>query len=109
MSRFAAALLVAAGLALASPAHAGEFNRVLSIGDAAPTWADLEGVDGKKHSLSEYKDKDVVVVVVTCNHCPVMVSYEDRIIAFAKKSRGCRGGRPQGREAGQGGDGRPRL
>src|SRR5262249_21863064 len=34
---------------------------------------------------SDLKDKDVVVVVVTCNHCPVAVAYEDRIIEFAKK------------------------
>jgi peroxiredoxin len=27
----------------------------------------------------------VVVVCITCNHCPVAVAYEDRIIAFAKK------------------------
>ena len=27
----------------------------------------------------------VVVVVFTCNSCPVAVGYEDRIIAFAKK------------------------
>jgi thiol-disulfide isomerase/thioredoxin len=37
------------------------------------------------HSLADFKDKDVVVVVVTCNHCPVAVAYEDRLIALAKK------------------------
>jgi peroxiredoxin len=84
MSRIAAALLVATGMALVAPAHAGEFNKKLKIGDAAPTFSNLEGVDGKTHSLSDYK-KDVVVVVVTCNHCPVAVGYQDRIIAFTKK------------------------
>src|SRR5262249_48397164 len=85
MIRYATAFLVAAGMALASPALAGEFNKVRSVGDACPTFENLEGVDGKMHSLSDLKDKEVVVVVVTCNHCPVAVSYEDRIIAFAKK------------------------
>jgi len=85
MIRFATALLVAAGMALASPALAGEFNKKVSIGDAAPAFTSLEGVDGKMHSLADYKDKDVLVVVITCNHCPVAVAYEDRIIAFAKK------------------------
>ncbi|HVK17068.1 MAG TPA: thioredoxin family protein [Fimbriiglobus sp.] len=69
---------------LAPTALAGEFNKVLSPGDAAPAWAGLEGTDGKKHALADLKGKDVVVVVFTCNSCPVAVGYEDRIIAFAK-------------------------
>jgi peroxiredoxin len=64
---------------------AGKFNDVLSPGDAAPAWTDLPGVDGKKHSLSDLKDKDVVVVVFTCCSCPAAEDYEGRIIAFAKK------------------------
>src|SRR6185436_6041332 len=48
MLRLASAFLVATGMALVSPAAAGEFNKKLSIGDAAPAFADLEGVDGKK-------------------------------------------------------------
>ena len=72
-------------LVLPAPAAGpGKYNKVLGIGDKAPTWKDLEGVDGKKHSLAELKDKDVVVVVFTCNSCPVASGYEDRIIAFAK-------------------------
>ena len=61
----------------------GQFNKTLSPGDKAPDWADLDGVDGKKHALSEYT-ADVVVVVFTCNACPVAQSYEDRLVAFAK-------------------------
>src|SRR5690348_6639974 len=64
---------------------AGTYNDVLSPGDAAPAWADLPGVDGKKHSLTDLKDKDVVVVVFTCCSCPAAEDYEDRIIAFARK------------------------
>jgi peroxiredoxin len=59
---------------------------VLSVGDAAPNFTDLPGVDDKNHGLSEYK-KDAVVIVVTCNHCPIALGYEDRIIAFTKKYR----------------------
>ena len=50
-----------------------------------PAWEELEGTDGKKHSLADLKDKDVVVVVFTCNSCPVAEGYEGRIIAFAEK------------------------
>jgi peroxiredoxin len=71
--------------AFTGPSLAGEFNSKLSPGDAAPAWTDLPGVDGKNHSLADLKDKDVVVVVFTCNSCPIAEDYEDRILAFAKK------------------------
>jgi peroxiredoxin len=72
----------------AAPATAGEFNKKLSPGDPAPAWSDLPGTDGKKHSLADLKDKDVVVVVFTCNSCPVANDYEERVNAFAKKQAG---------------------
>lgn len=70
-------------LLAAHPASAGEFNKVLAVGDPAPAWKDLEGTDGNKHSLADLANKDVVVVAFTCNSCPVAVGYEDRLIAFA--------------------------
>lgn len=69
---------------LPAVALAGEFNKTLSVGNAAPTWKDLPGTDGKKHSLADHADK-VVVVVFTCNSCPVAEAYEDRVVAFAQK------------------------
>ncbi len=66
----------------------GEFNPVLNIGDPAPGWSNLPGVDGKQHSLADLHDKDVVVVVFTCNSCEIATAYEDRLIAFAKKYAG---------------------
>jgi len=71
-----------------STAWGGKYNAVLSIGDPAPAWKDLEGVDGKRHSLADLADKEVVVVVFTCNSCPVATDYEDRILAFSKKFSG---------------------
>jgi peroxiredoxin len=59
----------------------------LKIGDPAPTFSELIGVDDKKHSLSDYKDAKIVVLIFTCNHCPVAVAYEDRIIALQKDYR----------------------
>lgn len=74
------ALVLTSGIAVA-----GKYNQVLKIGDKAPAWTDLEGVDGKRHSLSDLADKEVVVVVFTCNSCPVATDYEDRILGFTKK------------------------
>jgi peroxiredoxin len=81
MYRFAAivSVFLAASLTLA-----GEFNSSRNIGDDAPPWKDLPGVDGKNHSLADL-DKKPVVVVFTCNSCPIATDYEDRIIAIAKK------------------------
>ena len=75
-------------LVVAGPAFAGKYNAVLNIDDAAPEWSNLEGVDGKRHALADLADKPVVVVVFTCNSCPVATDYEDRIIAFSKKHAG---------------------
>jgi peroxiredoxin len=85
---FRATVLASLLAAAAAPAIAGKYNDVLSVGDPAPAWKDLVGVDGKTHSLADLADKDVVVVVFTCNSCPVATDYEDRIIAFAKKFAG---------------------
>ena len=77
-------IALATVVALTSSAPAGKFNKTLSIGDAAPAWEGLEGTDGEKHALADFKGKDAVVVVFTCNSCPVAEAYEERIIAFAK-------------------------
>ena len=53
-------------------------------GDKAPEFERF-GVDYKYHSLEQYKDKEAVVVVFTCNHCPVAKSYEDKLISLAKE------------------------
>jgi peroxiredoxin len=87
MTRLLTLLLIGV-LASSTAAGPGKYNKVLGPGDKAPAWADLEGADGKKHSLADLKDKDVVVVVFTCNSCPVAAGYEDRIIAFAEKHAG---------------------
>ncbi len=76
------AVAAAALLATATSCYAAE--AALKVGDKAPDWKDLPGVDGKDHSLSDYADAKALVVVFTCNHCPVAVAYEDRMIEFQK-------------------------
>ncbi|QDT10342.1 thioredoxin family protein [Stieleria marina] len=61
---------------------AGEFNPDMNIGDAAPAWNQLPGVDGKSHSLSDLAKNKVVVVVFTCNSCPYAIDAEDRLISL---------------------------
>lgn len=79
-------LLLAMGLAgywgAAAFAAESQFNETVSVGEDAPEFAEVPGIDGKSHALSEYKDAKAIVVVFTCNHCPVAVAYEDRLIAL---------------------------
>mgnify|MGYP001466631698 CR=1 FL=1 len=77
----ALSLAAAVVFALGAVANAAD----LQIGDKAPTFKDIPAADGKTYSLDSFKDAKVVVVVFTCNTCPVAVAYEDRIIEFAKK------------------------
>ena len=50
----------------------------LAIGDAAPDFS-LPGVDGRTHSLKDFADVKVLVVIFTCNHCPTANAYMGRV------------------------------
>src|ERR1700730_18345738 len=57
----------------------GQTNHpILALGSPAPDFS-LPGVDGKNHSLSDYAANSILVVVFTCNHCPIAQMYEERI------------------------------
>ncbi|MFO8014424.1 MAG: thioredoxin family protein [Phycisphaerae bacterium] len=75
--------LVAAGLALLLLAG-GSAAKGVKVGEVAPDWSGIIGVDDKKHGLGEYKDAKIVVLVFTCNHCPFAKAYQDRLIQIQK-------------------------
>lgn len=56
----------------------GDPHPILALGSPAPTF-NLPGVDGKMHKLSDYAASPVLVVVFTCDHCPIAQMYEKRI------------------------------
>ncbi len=60
-------------------------SKKLTVGDAAPQWKDLKGTDDKAHSFKELAKSKAVVVVFTCDHCPVAQAYEQRLGEFAKE------------------------
>jgi peroxiredoxin len=82
LSQFPIAVACLALLLPPAVASAGKFNRALSIGDKAPEWSGLPGVDGRKRALADYADAKLIVVVFTCNHCPVATANQDRLIAL---------------------------
>ena len=102
---FVAAILVGAtGLIQAqdtskqkkAPAAKGEVTgglppdaRTLQLGDAAPDFR-LLGIDGRHHTLADYRAAKLLMVVFLSNHCPYSHAAETRLIPLAKefKSKG---------------------
>ena len=75
MPRALASLLL---LLLSAPLWAQPAHPILALDSPAPDFA-LPGVDGKVHELSDYAGSPVLVVIFTCNHCPIAQMYERRI------------------------------
>ena len=71
--------------------EAGQFNEKLSVGDMVPVWENLPGTDGKRHSLTDFKDKEVLVIFFSCASCSVALGYEERIDRLVKKYGGPEG------------------
>jgi thiol-disulfide isomerase/thioredoxin len=57
--------------------HADTGHPILAIGSSAPDFK-LPGIDGRIHTLGEYKDP-ILVVMFICNHCPTSQLYEGRM------------------------------
>ena len=55
----------------------------LSIGEQSVEFQ-LPGVDGNNYSLADYSNKSAVVVIFSCNHCPYVQAWEERIIQIQK-------------------------
>ncbi|HMN23738.1 MAG TPA: thioredoxin family protein [Ignavibacteriaceae bacterium] len=56
----------------------------LKIDSAIPDFS-LIGVDDKTYSLNSFSDKNILIVIFSCNHCPYVQAYEDRIILVQKE------------------------
>lgn len=54
----------------------------IDLGDEAPAFGDLQGVDGKSYRLSSFDDKPVLALVFVANGCPTVRVYDDRLIAL---------------------------
>ena len=59
----------------------------LKIGSQAPEF-NLRATDGKNYSLDSFPDMKGLVVVFSCNHCPYVRAYEDRLIRIQKDYEG---------------------
>ena len=53
-------------------------TKTLKIGSKIPYFK-LKGVDGQDYSLDSFSHKEMLVIIFSCNHCPYVQAYEDRI------------------------------
>jgi peroxiredoxin len=51
----------------------------LKLNDIMPAF-NLKGVDGKFYSPESFKQLKALIIIFSCNHCPYVQAYEERII-----------------------------
>ena len=59
----------------------------IAIGTPCPDFH-LPSVDAKKYRRDDFKDRQVLVVMFICNHCPYVMAVEDRIIQLRREYEG---------------------
>ncbi len=53
---------------------------MLDLGKTAPDFENLKATDGRSYSLESFASKPALVVIFSCNHCPYVQAYEDRMM-----------------------------
>lgn len=53
-------------------------TNTLSISTKAPDF-NLQGIDGKIYSLESFNNSKGLMIIFSCNHCPYVQAYEERI------------------------------
>lgn len=77
------ATFIIAGVGITGFTNQGIINGY-DIGDLAADFK-LKNVDGKMVSLSDFKDAKGYIVIFSCNTCPYVVAYEDRMNELDQK------------------------
>lgn len=67
------------------PRAAGTSFRFMALELHAPCPPfDLPGTDGRNHTLADQRGK-LLVLMISCNHCPYVIAYEPRTVALANE------------------------
>ncbi len=78
-----AVMTIGLGLVLA-----GVHASALAIGDAMPAaTVKLTDVDGRNITLAQEAGKNGTLVIFSCNHCPWVKAWEDRLVAIGNEYR----------------------
>jgi peroxiredoxin len=60
----------------------------LNLGDSAPLGdVKMKNVDGKELSVTDVKGEKGTLVIFSCNHCPFVIAWEQRIAALGNEYR----------------------
>jgi peroxiredoxin len=59
-------------------------TKTLKIGSKIPYFK-LKGVDEKEYSLDNFSGKKILIIIFSCNHCPYVQAYEERIKEIQKE------------------------
>ncbi len=62
-------------------------NFQMAPGTPAPAFS-LPGTDGRTWTLSDFRDRKLLVVAFWCNHCPYVQAWEGRMIDLGKRYAG---------------------
>jgi peroxiredoxin len=54
----------------------------LEVGDPAPAFEGLLGVDGRRYGMSTFDDAAVLVLIFSSNRCPTVKAYQERLRAL---------------------------
>ncbi len=54
----------------------------LELGQRAPNFRDLLGVDGRRLDLSSFDDTPLLAIIFSCNGCPTVKAAEERMITL---------------------------
>lgn len=60
-------------------------KNMMKTGTIAPDFKNLPGVNGKNYALSDFSSATALVVFFSCNHCPYVQAYEDRLMVLQKE------------------------
>ena len=58
--------------------------KMLTLGATAPGFALLDVVTGGQVSSARYADKKLMLVIITCRHCPYVKHIQDGLVQFGK-------------------------
>ena len=76
-SKWVAAGATALAMLMVTACYAEPRGEV-KVGEKAPEWSNLPGVDGEEYTLADLESK-LVAIIYSCHHCPVYVAYEERL------------------------------
>src|SRR5277367_6894254 len=61
----------------------------INIGDKAPSTAvKMKNVDGTEVSIADIAGKEGTLVIFSCNHCPFVKAWQDRIASLGNAAKG---------------------